>query len=133
MMAPQNHLSSLRRLAALSAIVIATTGACGSESEPEVSLSPAAEEGRVIATEAGCDSCHGEQGEGGVGPAYVGLFDSEVPLDTGDTVVADADYLRRSIKDPGAEQVDGYTVVMPPNTLTDEEIDAVIAYIEELK
>ena len=130
MMACRLDLDSVRRTAALTALVVATTGACSSG--PDLGLSPAGETGRAIAADSGCDSCHGDVGQGGVGPAWAGLFDSTILLDSGKEVTADAEYLRRSIVDPGVDQVDGYTVLMPPNSLTDSEIDAVITYIREL-
>ena len=104
--------------------------ACGGSSGSE--LSEAAERGRSIALRQGCASCHGQDGSGGVGPKYVGLYGSQVTLADGSTVVADDEYLRRSITDPGAERVEGYAVNMPENGLDDDDIDAVLAYIREL-
>ena len=91
-----------------------------------------AETGRQVANTSGCASCHGADGTGGVGPKFVGLYGSEVTLTDGSTVVADDDYLRRSITDPGAERVEGYAVNMPVTDLSDDEIEAVLAYIREL-
>ncbi len=48
-------------------------------------------------------ACHGPNGEGGTGPAWIGLFGSEVELKDGSVVVADEAYLRRSIVDPNGE------------------------------
>ncbi len=94
----------------------------------DAALSPEAARGFQIAQGNGCLACH-EAGR--VGPAWSGLADSEVVLEDGSTVVADEAYLRRSIRDPGADIVAGYTVTMPQNALTDDEIDAVIAFIRE--
>ncbi len=80
----------------------------------------------------GCGACHGSDGGGGVGPAFVGLYGSEVTLADGDAVLADRDYLVESIVDPQAKIVEGYSLPMPRTELTDDEIDAVINYIEEL-
>ncbi len=104
-------------------------GACGA-GDPD--LPPAAAEGRQVARDNGCAACHGRNGEGGVGPAWQGLMGSEVELDDGTTVTADRDYLVRSITDPGADIVADYKVRMPDNDLTTTEIDAVIAYLEEI-
>lgn len=127
--------SSLRVPARLGAAVLfgALGIACGSDGAgPE--LTDLGEEGRSIALQngSGCAACHGADGAGRVGPAFVGLFGSTVPLEDGSTVVADREYLARSIRDPGAEIVDGYNVQMPPNNLTDDEIDAVVQWIVEL-
>ncbi len=116
----------------------AVLGACSSGSAqqnsaaPATPLSPAAEAGREVAKDAGCMSCHGGAGEGGVGPGWQGLAGSTRRLGDGSEVVADRAYLVRSITDPGAEKVDGYAVAMPLANLTDEQVDAIVVYIEEL-
>jgi mono/diheme cytochrome c family protein len=109
-------------------VVIAV--ACGGSSGSE--LSEAAEAGRQVAIEKGCASCHGADGSGGVGPKFVGLYGAAVTLTDGSTVVADDEYIRRSITDPGAERVEGYAVNMPTSDLDDDEIEAVLAFIREL-
>jgi cytochrome c oxidase subunit 2 len=53
-----------------------------------------------------------------------------VPLDDGTTVVADTDYLKRSISDPKAQKVAGYTIEMPNLSLPDAEIDQIVTYLE---
>jgi cytochrome c oxidase subunit 2 len=77
-------------------------------------------------------ACHGNNGEGGIGPAWIGLAGSEVALEDGSTVIADAEYLRRSIVDPDSQIVAGYTIRMPKTELTESEVAALVAYIEEL-
>ena len=121
--------SSARVLLALVTVSILT--ACGSDAD-SVELSEAGQEGRSVVRSKGCASCHGSNGDGGVGPAFVGLAGAEVPLEDGTTVIADRDYLVESIVDPQAKIVAGYNLPMPRTELTDEEIDAVINYIEEL-
>lgn len=88
--------------------------------------------GKAIARSNGCAACHGSDGQGQVGPAFVGLFGSEVTLEDGSVVTADAEYLRRSVTDPDAQVVDGYNLPMPTTKLTDAEIDQIVAYIESL-
>lgn len=109
-------------------IPIALLGACGGGQD----LSPAAAQGLEVARSNGCTACHGVEGQGGVGPAWQGLFGSQVELEDGSTVTADRDYLVRSIQDPQAQLVAGYTTKMPENELSTDQIDSVIAYIEEL-
>jgi cytochrome c oxidase subunit 2 len=105
--------------------------ACGGSSRAE--LSTEGERGRRIANTSGCASCHGADGSGGVGPKFVGLYGSEVTLADGSTVVADDEYLRRSITDPEIQLVDGYTgLIMPTSGLSADDIEAVLAYIREL-
>ena len=92
----------------------------------------------------GCASCHGSNGGGGVGPAFVDLFGSEttveIKIESADgevtteqkVVTADRDYLVESITDPSAKTVEGYSLPMPRTELTPIEIDAIITYIEAL-
>lgn len=122
---------STRVVGALVAIAIAV-GACGG-SEPTRELSEEAAAGREIALSRGCSACHGENGEGGVGPAWEGLAGSTVALEGGGAVVVDTEYLRRALVDPQAEIVEGATIAMPVTALSEAEIVALIAYIEELR
>ncbi|WP_158412334.1 c-type cytochrome [Ilumatobacter nonamiensis] len=115
------------------AIGVASCGGGGSE------LSELAQRGKNTANSNGCASCHGSNGQGGVGPTWVDLAGSEVvlkvPEDEGGgtrTVTADDEYLLRAILEPAVEEVDGYTVKMPTNGLSEAEADDVIAYIKEL-
>lgn len=125
-------LTALARVAAVAALAGGAILACGADDGTEIALGPAAEAGREITRTNGCSACHGRNGEGEPGPAFTGLFGSTVELEGGQTVVADADYLFESIRDPGAARVAGYGFPMPTNDLTDAEIESVIAYIEAL-
>jgi len=89
--------------------------------------------GRQVAVAAACSSCHGPDFDGGIGPSWVGLAGSDVALDDGSTVVADADYLFESIRDPSAKRVAGFGVAMPTNDLTDDEISEIVDYITSLR
>ena len=80
-----------------------------------------------------CASCHGADGNGNVGPKWIGLADSQVTLSDGTVVTADDDYLYTSIKEPGAMKRRGAVGIMPSNKLTDQEIASIIAYIRALK
>ena len=106
-------------------------GACsesGSGSAPQSEMP-----GRQVAVAAGCSSCHGSDFAGGIGPSWVGLAGSDVALDDGSTVVADADYLFESIRDPSAKRVAGFGVAMPSSDLTDDEISEIVDYITSLR
>jgi cytochrome c oxidase subunit II len=48
-------------------------------------------------------------------------------------VIADDDYLVRAIMDPNAEIVDGYSLRMPSNRLSEDEVQSVIAFMKELE
>lgn len=71
------------------------------------------ERGEQWYTQFGCNSCHTLDGSTGVGPSWQGLYGNERPLASGETVVADEEYLRRAILDPHVELVEGFPPVMP--------------------
>ncbi len=79
----------------------------------------------------GCGACHGD--EDGVGPSLVGVFGSEETLEGGETVKVDAAYLERSILEPQADLVAGFTTKMPLTNVSDTELASILVYLEELK
>ncbi|MGI9645632.1 MAG: c-type cytochrome [Ilumatobacteraceae bacterium] len=113
----------------MSVLLLAFAAACGSDGSD---LSEAGERGRKVSNSNGCAACHGPKGEGGSGPAWVGLYNAEVELRDGTFVIADEDYLVRAIVEPEADLRAGYTLQMPRNGLSESEVADVIAYIEEL-
>ncbi len=115
------------------AVVLLLMTACGG---PQATI--ATEEGRALASENGCVSCHSADGSKSVGPTWKGLSGSQVPLDDGTFVVADEAYLRESILEPSAKTVKDFKAglmetVIRSNSFTDEEVRALIAYIKGLK
>lgn len=114
--------------------VVVTLAACGADggTAADLDLSPAGAAGRQVAVTKGCASCHGQNGEGGVGPAFVGLLGRTVELDDDDPIVADEAYVIESITDPNAKRVDGYSLPMPQVDLSDDEIASIVEYISEL-
>ncbi|HKR21440.1 MAG TPA: cytochrome c oxidase subunit II [Pyrinomonadaceae bacterium] len=82
----------------------------------------------------GCASCHGANGEGGRGPALVGLFGRETPLASGGSVRADEGYLRESITNPQAKLVAGFGPIMPTfqGQVTEDQLVHLVAYIKSL-
>lgn len=120
----------------LTSLAIVALAACGADSSggapSDLDLSPDGQVGWQLAREQGCASCHGTSGEGKVGPAFAGLYGSEVALQDGTTVVADDEYLIRAIKDPNADKVEGYNLPMPSNSLSDAEIESILAYLRDL-
>lgn len=114
------------------ALVLAACGDDeGADQTATTELSALAAEGRDLARSYGCQGCHPTSADRGIGPTWRGLAGSEVELSDGRTVVADRDYLRRSILDPGADTRSGF-MSMPRFDLDDEEVDAMVAYIESL-
>jgi cytochrome c oxidase subunit 2 len=108
--------------------------ACGGETS-NGPASPVVEAGRAVAARIGCVACHGAEGEGveGLGPAWQGLFRSSVGLTDGRSVTVDRAYLERSVVEPDADVVAGFTLPMPPYKLDSKDLDALLDYIEELQ
>jgi len=79
-----------------------------------------------------CADCHKDTSSR-IAPTLVGLYTSRVLLSDGTTVTADETYIRESIKSPKAKIVSGYKGIMPVVQLTDDQIDALVAYIKTLK
>jgi cytochrome c oxidase subunit 2 len=119
-------------LLAFSVAFGALAAGCGSDRTLDLDLSAAAARGQSVAVDAGCQACHGLNWNGGVGPALVGLAGSTVTLDDDTTVVADEAYLTRAVADPAAQKTKGYTIVMPANSLTADQVADVVAFIQEL-
>jgi cytochrome c oxidase subunit 2 len=94
---------------------------------------PPAEAGADLFAATGCNTCHVEAG-GGRAPSLRGLFGSTVQLTSGQTVVADASYIRRSILEPPAQVVAGYQPIMPTykGQISEENLFKLIAYIRSL-
>jgi cytochrome c oxidase subunit 2 len=134
---PSPYTHQPRRLhllwAGLATALVMVAAACGDGGAPPLTLSVEAQEGQRLYTTSGCAGCHGRVGQGGVGPALVGIAGTERPLIDGRTVIADNDYLVRAIMDPNIEIVDGYSLRMPSNRLTEAEVQSVIAFITELE
>ncbi len=114
-------------------VVVLLATACGDNTDSSLNLSPAAIEGQRLYNVSGCAGCHGRAGQGGVGPSLIGISGTERPLLDGTTVIADQAYLIRAIMDPNVEIVDGYSLRMPSNRLSEAEVLAVIAFITELE
>ncbi len=94
-------------------------------------------DGAGLAKGKGCLACHSLDGSRGVGPTFKGLFRRQVKvLQNGrlQSVIADESYLRESIRLPAAKVVEGYQPIMPAYPdLTEEEIEAMVEFIEEAR
>ena len=88
-----------------------------------------------LANKQGCLGCHTTDGTALVGPSWKGLFGRDEELEDGTTVKVDESYIEESIKEPGARITKGFTNIMPDDfdSLTQEEIDSIIAYMRSLK
>jgi len=99
-----------------------------------VNQQSAATSGQQLFQTLGCASCHGNNGEGGRGPALLGVFNSNVQLSTGQTVRADESYVRESILNPQAKLVSGFGPIMPTfqGVVNEEQIVQLLAYLKSL-
>lgn len=116
-------------VAIMAAVFVGCGGSDSASGDRGVPQGPLAATGEQLSQDRGCHSCHRP---GGVGPEWTGLYGSEVTLDDGSVVIADEGYIRLAITDPGAQKVADFNLAMPPTDLDDDEIDAVVAYIETL-
>lgn len=86
--------------------------------------------GRDLASSKGCVACHSVDGRPGVGPTWKGLFGKTEQMADGSAALVDEDYLRAFIRNPKARSVKGFAPVMPQIELADDELDALVAYIQ---
>ena len=89
--------------------------------------------GQSLAQSRGCTACHSVDGSSGVGPSWKGLYGKQETMADGSVVLADEAYLKRSIRDPAAQVVKGYPPIMPKTELGDDELAALLAFIESMK
>ncbi|HTV64839.1 MAG TPA: cytochrome c oxidase subunit II [Bryocella sp.] len=84
-------------------------------------------------TQLGCSGCHRSDIQGR-GPSLAGLFSKPVQLEDGRTVVADENYIRESILNPGVKVVAGFKPIMPSyqGQVSEENLAALVAYIKSL-
>ncbi len=92
--------------------------------------------GLVILKNNACLTCHSLDGSKIIGPSFKGLYGRKdvVVTDTGEKeVVANDDYIKRSILDPNAEVVKGYNKGLMQSysgKITDEDIQKIIDYFK---
>ena len=96
--------------------------------------------GKTLYTSDSCSGCHSLTGAAGAGPSFKGLAGSTTTLNNGRKVTADAAYLERSIADPDAQIVKGYTAgLMAPAIASfdlaekPDDIRALVAFIKSQK
>ncbi|HEY3027085.1 MAG TPA: cytochrome c oxidase subunit II [Pyrinomonadaceae bacterium] len=99
-----------------------------------VNQQSASSAGQQLYQSLGCVSCHGANAEGGRGPALQGLFNSQMPLNNGQVVKADENYIRESILNPQAKIVAGFGPIMPSfqGQVSEEQLMQLAAYIKSL-
>ena len=97
--------------------------------------SPAAA-GRRIMQSIGCFACHSIDGSKLVGPSFKGLYGSEHTVITSGNkrqVVADDEYIRRSIYDPNDDLVEGFgrgLMLSYRGQLSEDDVTLIIEYLK---
>lgn len=96
-------------------------------------MSPAAA-GELLYQRRGCAQCHSVDGRQMVGPSFYKAFGEMAVMDDNSEVLFDENYIRESILEPQVRARAGYRKVMPTyqGQLSNEEIDALIAFIKSL-
>jgi cytochrome c oxidase subunit II len=97
------------------------------------SAEPLAAAGERLFQQLGCSGCHAANAQVRA-PLLEGLYGKTVPLQGGETVIADESYIRASILSPQQQIVAGYAPVMPPyqGQISEEGLLQLIAYIKSL-
>jgi len=90
------------------------------------------EAGKMLITSRGCTVCHSETGNVLIGPSFKNLFGYERQFTDGSRTVADENYIRESIAEPGKRVVSGFANAMPAFQLKDQDMRAIIAYLKSL-
>lgn len=95
--------------------------------------------GRRIMQNIGCFACHSIDGTKLVGPTFKGLYNHPVTVVTGREkreVIADDEYIRRSIFDPNDDLVDGYgrgLMLSYRGQLSEDDVTQIIEYLKTLQ
>jgi cytochrome c oxidase subunit II len=92
---------------------------------------PLSASGEKIFSELGCVTCHRSDAQGR-GPNLQGVFGKPVQLADGRTLIADENYIRECILDPGSKRVKGFQPIMPTfqGLVSEEQVNALVAYIK---
>jgi cytochrome c oxidase subunit 2 len=92
-----------------------------------------AAQGHKVFLDLACHTCHKPDGSGRA-PVLENLFGKQVTTNTGQTLIADENYIRESILNPMAKIAQGYQPIMPTYTgqVSEEELLQLVEYIKSL-
>lgn len=100
----------------------------------EIDFSDPVAAGQIVAERNACAACHSIDGTKNVGPTWKGLFGRTESMTDGSSLVVDEAYIAESIRNPSLKIVAGYDNAMTPyDFLSDDEINALIAYIKTIE
>ncbi len=92
-------------------------------------------EGRKLFLKLQCNSCHNNEASARA-PQLAGMYGTQRPLEDGSLQAFDAEYIKRSIRNPMAQIAAGWKTIMPayPVAQVDEiELRNLVMYIKSLK
>ena len=92
-----------------------------------------AQDGERLFASLSCNACHNTRPDAR-GPNLVGVYGSQLTLDDGQTVTADAAFLRQAILDPSRNGTEGYAAIMPTyqGQISEDGVVELIEYIRNL-
>lgn len=110
-------------------------GSVGGEAAAAAAPISLAEQGAVLYKTKTCNTCHTINGGSLIGPSFKGIWGKQEELMDGTRVTVDENYVRESLMDPMKKIVKGFSPSMPTfrGMLSDEEVNALIAYLKTLK
>jgi len=92
------------------------------------------EVGEMLYSQQGCKACHSLDGTKLVGPSLKDVYGFEFLTTTGQTIVADAAYIKESLLTPNASVIADFQPVMTPyaGILGDQEIEAITEFLKSI-
>ncbi len=92
-----------------------------------------AQNGERLFASLSCNACHNTRPDAR-GPNLVGVYGSQVTLADGETMTADAAYLRQAILDPSNHNLEGFTPIMPTyqGLISEDGVVELIEYLRNL-
>ncbi|HJQ39846.1 MAG TPA: cytochrome c oxidase subunit II [Thermoanaerobaculia bacterium] len=92
-----------------------------------------ASQGEVLFQKYACNTCHTNDATGR-GPVLAGIAGKAVPLASGQSIVADDNYLRESILNPTAKIAAGFQPIMPTfqGQVSEEDLIRLISYVKSI-
>ncbi|MFH1121676.1 MAG: cytochrome c oxidase subunit II [Bacteroidota bacterium] len=108
-------------------------------SRKAVNIADPVAEGKRLMEKNGCVVCHSSDGTKIVGPSYKGVYGHKLTVITGGKereITADDEYIKRSIYEPDADLVKGFSkgqMVSYKTILSDEDVANIIEYLKTLK
>lgn len=119
------------------AAVIVDDGSDGRQAPAVAKPVSLAQEGHALVEDLACLRCHTTSGGRSIGPTWRGLLGSDRDLKGKGTIVADHEYIVRSIVDPDAEIASGFpkglmSGMFAKGSISEVDAETIAAYIESL-